>query len=368
MKIWRCDLTKENVPLMDEFLSLTRDIIASGRYILSTRLEEFEKNFAEYCGMSYCVGVASGTEAIYLSLMALEIRSGDEVIIPAFTAIPTLSAVLMTGATPRLVDIDPQTYNMDPSLIESAITKNTKVILPVHLFGLMADMEAILEIARKHGLSVIEDAAQSHGSLYKGKKSGHYSLIGCYSFYPTKNLGALGDAGAVVTNDETYYHKLRLLRNYGQESLYHTVIHGVNSRLDELQAAYLNLKLRYLDLWNAKRRKLAELYRTHLPTDRIILPVEPEGYITNYHIYVIRAQQRDALQAYLEEKGIQTNIYYPLPLHLQKSNTAFGYKLGDFPVAEKTCKEVLALPMYPELEPQSVEYICQMIRDFYTKG
>ncbi len=366
MKIWRCDLTKENVPLMDEILEVTKQVVSSGRYILSERLVEFENRFAEYCGTKYCTGVASGTEAIYLSLLALGIGKGDEVIIPAFTAIPTLSAVLMTGAKPKFVDIERATYNINPDHIGSAVTASTKAIMPVHLFGLMADMNRINETASIHGIAVIEDAAQSHGSLYHGKKSGQYSIMGCYSFYPTKNLGAVGDAGAVVTDDESLYHKLKLLRNYGQESLYNTVIHGVNSRLDELQAAYLTIKLKHLDEWNQKRSVLADLYKEHLPADYITMPVEPENYRTNYHVYVVRAKKRDELQAYLEQHDIQTNIYYPIPLHLQKSNMEFHHKPGDFPEAERACKEVLALPMYPELPEETVMFVCKKINEFYS--
>ncbi len=367
MKIWRCDLTKENEPLMNEILEVTKQVVSSGRYILSDRLVEFERRFADYCGAKFSVGVASGTEAIYLSLLALGIGKGDEVIIPAFTAIPTLSAVLMTGAGPKFVDIEPTTYNINPCGIESAITPATKAIMPVHLFGLMADMYKINEIASRYSIQVIEDAAQSHGSLYYGKKSGQLSTMGCYSFYPTKNLGAIGDAGAIVTDDESLHQKLKLLRNYGQESLYRTVIHGVNSRLDELQAAYLTLKLKYLDKWNQNRQKLADVYKNHLPAEFITVPVQPDGYQTNYHVYVVRAKKRDELQAFLEQHGIQTNIYYPIPLHLQKSNTEFNHKLGDFPEAERACKEVLALPMYPELEPKTVNHVCEMIKAFFNK-
>lgn len=279
------------------------------------------------------MGVASGTEAIYLALLALGIGKSDEVIIPAFTAIPTLSAVLMTGARPKFVDIEHTTYNINPDQIESLITPATKAIMPVHLFGLMADMNRINEIAGRYNIAVVEDAAQSHGSLYHGKKSGQYSVMGCYSFYPTKNLGAIGDAGAVVTNDDSLYQKLKLLRNYGQESLYNTVIHRVNSRLDELQAAYLTIKLKHLDKWNQNRRVLAEAYK-NLPAKFITIPVEPEYYRTNYHVYVVRAKKHDEHQSFLEQQGIQTNIYYPNPLHLQRSNVEFNHRPGDFPEAE----------------------------------
>jgi dTDP-4-amino-4,6-dideoxygalactose transaminase len=351
---------------MDEILELTRQVISCGKYVLSERLALFEKQFAEYCGLKYCVGVASGTEALYLSLLALDIKNGDEVIIPAFTAIPTLSAILMTGAKPKFIDIEPATYNIDPKKIESSITSKTKAIMPVHLFGLMADMNRINGIAERNHIPIIEDAAQSHGSLYFGKKSGHFSILGCYSFYPTKNLGAIGDAGAIVTNNEALFQKLKLLRNYGQESLYKTVINGVNSRLDELQAAYLSLKLAHLDQWNQRRYELADIYKKYLPSEIVTTPVVPQNFRTNYHVYVIRAPRRDELQAFLERHDIQTNVYYPLPLHLQKSNQCYNHKPGDFPEAEKACHEVLALPMYPELPAETVVHVCDKIKEFYS--
>lgn len=365
MRIWRCDLTKQTEPLIDELMQVTKEILMSGRYVLGEKLVTFEKEFAAYCETRFCVGVASGTEALYLALMALDIKSGDEVITTPFTAIPTFSAILMTGATPVLADIDPLTFNIRPEEIRKKITPKTKAIMPVHLFGQMANMDEIVALAQQHNIHLIEDAAQAHGSKYKGKLSGAFGIMSCYSFYPTKNLGACGDAGAIVTNDQKIYDKLKLLRNYGQESLYRTIINGVNSRLDELQAAYLSIKLKHLNAWNLQRTKLAALYEKNLPAEYITPPAQLAHTTQNYHVYVVRAQHRDRLQSYLETKGIQTNVYYPVPLHLQKSNTFLGLHAGDLPVAEKASLEVLALPMYPEMSENIVLEVCDEIRNFY---
>jgi dTDP-4-amino-4,6-dideoxygalactose transaminase len=366
IKIWRSDLEEQAKAHIDEYLEATKKVLLSGRYILAENLTAFENNFAEYCGTKYAVGVASGTEAIYLALAALDITSGDEVITTPFTAIPTFSAILMTGAKAVFVDIDPKTFTIHPDQIASKISSRTKAIMPVHLFGQMAEMEKIMTIAKAHDLKIIEDAAQAHGSLYRGQMAGHFGAMACYSFYPTKNLGAFGDAGAIVTDDAGYYERIKLLRNYGQESLYRTVINGVNSRLDELQAAYLSIKLKYLQEWNLKRAALAKLYREYLPNGPIIPPTELPHTVQNYHVYTVRARHRDRLQIYLEkEHGIQTNVYYPVPLHLQKSNQFLGHKKGDFPEAERACEEVLALPMYPEMKPEIVRVVCEAVKAFY---
>jgi dTDP-4-amino-4,6-dideoxygalactose transaminase len=365
VKIWRCDLTKQIDPILEDLMEVTRQVLITGKYVLGERLAAFEKQFADYCNVPYCVGVASGTEALYLALLAYDIKAGDEVITTPFTAIPTFSAILMVGATPVFVDIDPNTYNLDANRIESKITVKTKAIMPVHLFGQMADMDVICKIGKKSHIPIIEDAAQAHGSTYNGKMAGTIGDIGCYSFYPTKNLGAIGDAGAIIIHDESIYNHLKLLRNYGQESLYRTVINGVNSRLDELQAAYLSLKLKYLNEWNSNRRKLAKIYAEHLPKEFITIPHELQNTVQNYHIYVVRAKHRDKLQLYLDSQNIQTNVYYPVPLHLQKSNMFLKYKHGDFPESEKACQEVLALPMYPELAPETVIHISEIIKAFY---
>lgn len=365
MRIWRCDLTKQIEPLLPELMKVTEEVLLSGRYILGQRLEEFERSFAAYCGTRHAVGVASGTEALYLALMALDVKHGDEVITTPFTAIPTLSAILMCGATPVLVDIDSSTFNMDPTHIERKITNQTRAIMPVHLFGQMAPMDEIIRIARAGNIPIIEDAAQAHGSLYRGRMAGAFGVMACYSFYPTKNLGALGDAGAVVTNDDALCDRLKLLRNYGQESLYRTIINGVNSRLDELQAAYLSIKLKYLDRWNEARIRLAGIYEKNLPKGPIKGPVHLKHTVQNFHVYVVRAERRDELQSYLEDRDIQTNVYYPVPLHLQKSNSFLRLTKGDLPEAERACQEVLALPMYPEMPEEIAITVCDEIRRFY---
>ncbi len=368
IKIWRCDLQAHARAFIDEYLEVTREVLLSGRYVLAERLQTFEKKFADYCGLEYAVGVASGTEAIYLALAALDVKAGDEVITTPFTAIPTFSAIVMTGARAVFADVDANTFNINPDLIESKITPRTKVIMPVHLFGQMAEMEKVNTIAQKHNVKVVEDAAQAHGSLYRGRMAGHFSSIACYSFYPTKNLGAFGDAGAVVTDDAAYYDKLKLLRNYGQETLYRTSINGINSRLDELQAAYLTIKLSHLDEWNARRAALAKVYQENLPVEFITPPFALSHTVQNYHVYVVRASRRDGLQKYLEnEHGIQTNVYYPVPLHLQRSNALLGYHPGDFPEAERACDEVLALPMYPEMKPEIAIIVCAAIKKFYKR-
>jgi len=367
MRIWRNDLSKQSELLLDELLKETRDVLLSGRYLLGDRLARFESSFAEYCGLKHAVGVASGTEAIYLALISLGIKQGDEVITSPFTFIGTVSAILMTGATPIFADIDSESFNLNPDLVESKITPRTRVIMPVHLYGQIAEMSPLIKISTKHGLRIVEDAAQAHGSLYKGLKAGHFGDMACYSFYPSKNLGAYGDAGAVVTNDENLDQQLRLLRNYGQEKVYHTKINGINSRLDELQAAFLSAKLKYLDQWNEQRRKLANLYEKNLSTKSIQIPVIGRDQVTNYHVYVIRAMRRDDLQTFLDREGIQTNVYYPVPLHLQKSNAFLGHQEGDFPEAERACREVLALPMYPEMDPKDVKTVSDTVNEFYSK-
>ncbi|NUM82371.1 DegT/DnrJ/EryC1/StrS family aminotransferase [bacterium] len=365
MYIWRCDLTKQTEMLLEQLLQETKEVLLSGKYILGKKLERFEEEFAAYTGTRYAVGVASGTEAIYLALVAAGVKHGDEVITTPFTAIPTFSAILMTGAKAVFADINPLTYTIDPNSVADKITSKTKALLPVHLFGQMAEMDELRQVANRHGIKLIEDAAQSHGSLYKGSQAGAFGEMACYSFYPTKNLGAFGDAGAIVTNQKEYYDQLKLLRNYGQEALYRTVINGINSRLDELQAAYLSIKLKHLDHWNEQRSHLAGIYYQQLNHLSVQLPCELTYTRQNYHVYVIRTQKRDALQQFLEEQGIQTNIYYPIPLHLQKSNAFLGYNHGDFPEAERACEEVLALPMYPEMDPEIAIRVSKAIKQFY---
>lgn len=340
-------------------------VFERGWFILGEELEVFEKEFAKYCNCLYGIGVGSGTEALHLALLALSVTSGDEVITVPNTAVPTISAISLAGAIPKFVDINPETYTMDVTKVESVITKKTKAIIPVHLYGQCADMDAILDIAKSYNLVVIEDACQAHGALYKGKKAGSIGDVGCFSFYPSKNLGAFGDGGMVVTNNAYIAERLRLLRNYGQEKRYHHKIKGINSRLDEIQAAILTVKLKYLDEWNMKRRKKADLYKNLLKgTPSILLPIEASYCKHVYHLLVIRCKQRNELQEFLLKSGIGTLIHYPVPVHLQESYKDLGYRCGDFPITEIYAEIILSLPMYPELDYESIRYIVDKIKKY----
>ena len=364
-KVERCNLRRQTEELLPELLRVTEEVLRSGVYILGPQLEAFEEEFARWLGRRFAVGVASGTEALVLALLAVGVRPGDEVITTPFTAIPTVAAIAITGARPVFVDIEPETYTLNPELLPAAITPRTRAIVPVHLFGHCAEMEPILEIARTRGIPVIEDAAQAHGSLYRGQLAGTFGTLACFSFYPTKNLGAYGDAGIVVTDDEDLAHRLRLLRNYGQVSPYRSELSGYNSRLDELQAAFLRVKLPHLMQWNRRREQLAHLYRQLVQIPEIHHPCVRPGHCPNWHVYVVRAQRRDELWRYLEDNGIQANVYYPLPLHLQPAYRHLGYREGDFPEAERASQQVLALPMYPELTQNELEQVAAAICRFY---
>lgn len=346
----------------EEINAAVNRVLNSGWYILGKELESFEKEFAGYCGVKYAVGCASGTEAIALALMALDIKGGDEVITVPNTAVPTVSAISMVGATPVFVDVDDY-FLIDVKKIEKAITKRTKAIMPVHLYGQMADMDEITDVAKQYNLQVVEDACQAHGAEYKGRKAGVRGIVSCFSFYPTKNLGCFGDGGTVTTNNKTLYDRLMLLRNYGQEKRYFHTIKGINSRLDELQAAILRVKLKYLDQWNKERQKVAHLYNGLLK-DVYITPLEKSECYHVFHLYVIRTRHREGLQSHLKENGIDTLIHYPVPVHLQKAYKDLQYKVGDFPVAERLSKEILSLPIYPELSEDDVRYICHKICEY----
>ncbi|MFZ1081407.1 MAG: DegT/DnrJ/EryC1/StrS family aminotransferase [Candidatus Kryptoniota bacterium] len=365
--IYRCDLTKQYKQYKLEIDDAFQRVMNSGRYVLAGEGNAFEGELARYCETTYCVGVASGTEAIQLAIKALDINPGDEIITTPFTAVATISAIVWAGAVPRFADIDPETFCIDPSKIEAAITSRTKAIMPVHLFGQAAEMDSIMDIARSHGLKVIEDAAQAHGAKYKGKKVGSIGDIGCFSFYPTKNLGAYGDGGAIVTNDKSYAERIQLLRNYGQTALYVINTDGTNSRLDELQAAILRVKLRHLDEMNEERVRIAKEYQSSLNGLGIKFPKLLSHTFHCLHVYVVRTLHRDELQTFLEKREIQSNVYYPLAAHLQEPYKYLGYKQGDFPVAEQMCKEVLALPFYPELTQADFQTIIDAIKEFFTK-
>ncbi|MCK4948146.1 MAG: DegT/DnrJ/EryC1/StrS family aminotransferase [Candidatus Aureabacteria bacterium] len=355
-------LVEQYERIKDEINPAIDRAVKSGWYILGKELESLEKEFAGYCGVEYAIGCASGTEAIALSLMSLDIKSGDEVITVSNTAVPTVSAISMVGAIPVFVDVDDY-FLIDTKKIESAITKKTKAIIPVHLYGQMADMNEIMDIARRKNIRVIEDACQSHGAECKGQKAGSIGDLGCFSFYPTKNLGCFGDGGAITTNDKTIYDRLSMLRNYGQEKRYHNPIKGINSRLDEIQAAILRVKLEYLNGWNKNRKEIARLYN-ELLCDVCVTPAEKDGYSHVFHLYVVRVENREALQKHLRKSGIDTLIHYPVPVHLQQAYSELRCKKGDFPVTEQLMKEILSLPIYPGLPDDAVKYICRKIHEF----
>ena len=357
------DLKRQYISIKDEIDPAIKKVIDNASFILGKDVEDFEKNFASYCQTKYCVGVSSGTDALHLALRALNIGSGDEVIVPANTFIATALGVSYTGATPVLVDCNTHDYNIDVAKIEGAITARTKAIMPVHLYGQPADMSPILDIAKKHNLNVVEDACQAHGAEYIGKKCGSLGTIGCFSFFPGKNLGAYGDGGAVTTNDPEIDEKIRLLRDYGQKKKYHHELKGFNSRLDAMQAAILNTKLRHLDKWNNQRRKNAKLYNELLANaERIITPVEREDTKHVYHLYVIRSKIRGRLAEHLQSKGISVGIHYPIPIHMQKAYLDVGYEKGSFPVTEEYSGTILSLPMFAELNEEEIKYIVQNIK------
>lgn len=359
-------LNRQHEELMDELMKATEEVIKSGKFILGPWVAGFEEKVAEYLGVKYAVGVGNGTDAISIALSAIDVKPGDEIITTPFTFIATAETIAMLGARPVFVDIDPDTFNINPDLIEEKITEKTKAIIPVHLYGQAAEMDKIMEIAEKHGLYVIEDTAQGIGATYKGKKLGTIGHIGTFSFFPTKNLGALGDGGLVVTNDEEIYKKAKSLRVHGSPRKYYHEYLGYNSRLDSLQAAYLLVKLPHTDRWNQMRRKNAEFYNENL-RDVVKVPVERKGNYHIYHQYSLRTDKRDKLKNYLVDNGIGVAIHYPIPLHLQPAFFYLGYKEGDFPEAEKAAKEVLSLPIFPELTDEEKEYVVKKIWEFFGK-
>lgn len=326
--------------------------VRSGQYINGPNVKAFEGELAAYLGSAHAVGMNSGTDALHLALRALRIGPGDEVITVPFTFVATTEAIGIVGATPVFVDIDPVTYNMDPSLVRAAITPRTKALMPVHLYGQPVDMAPLMEIAEEHGLAVIEDCAQSIGSTYRGKKTGTIGHIGCFSFFPSKNLGCYGDGGALVTNDPALADRARMLRAHGGAVKYHHTELGVNSRLDELQAAVLRVKLPHLDSWNEGRRRVARRYDQLIDDARIpgvVTPDELEGTVPVYHQYTVRVKERDRVQKAMAELGVQTMVYYPIPLDQQEVHAYMGHKKGDFPVSDRAAAEVLSLPIFPEL-------------------
>ncbi|MBC8000142.1 MAG: DegT/DnrJ/EryC1/StrS family aminotransferase [Leptolyngbya sp.] len=341
-------------------------VLESGYYILGGELEKFESDFEKFLGAGYVAGCASGTEAIYLALAAEGVTTGDEVLVVAHTAVPTISAISMTGATPVFVDIDPNTYVMDVDLVEAKINEKTKAIVPVHIYGQMADMDPLVEICKKHKIMLLEDCAQSTGATYKGKAAGTIGDYGSFSYYPSKNLGAFGDGGAVSTNSRENFDKLVMLRNYGQSKRYYHDIVGINSRLDEMQAAILSAQIPFVEEWNDRRREIADRYNRGL-ADVVKTPIEEDGRKHVYHLYVIQTDHRDELQEYLLEQGIQCLIHYPNPAHLQKAYSFLGYKPGSLPQTEKVVKRILSLPMFPELSNEQVDAVIDGIKSFYAE-
>ena len=362
------DLRRQYESIREEMDQAIARVLERGRFILGEEVAAFEHEFAAFCGVAHAVGVGSGTEALHLALRACGIGPGDEVITVSHTAVATVAAIELAGARPVLVDVDPRRYTMDPTKVEERITPSTRAILPVHLYGCPADMEPLLESARRHHLLVIEDCAQAHGALYKGRPVGSWGDIAAFSFYPTKNLGACGDGGAVVTNDPALAERVRLLREYGWAERYVSHIRGLNSRLDELQAAILRVKLRRLEAWNERRRQIAAMYREHLADvasrGELVLPEEPEDVRHVYHLYVVRHPRRDALRRFLEERGIGTLIHYPVPVHLQPAYADLGYPAGSLPVTEAISREVVSLPMYPELADEEVRMVSEALCAF----
>ncbi len=333
-------------------------------YIEGVEDEEFEKQFAKYCDSKYCVGVGNGLDSLYLALKSLDIKEGDEVIVPSNTYIATALAVTYCGATPVFVEPDIRTFNIEPTKIQTAITSKTKAIMPVHLYGQSCDMDSIMEIAKKHNLYVVEDCAQAHGATYKGKKIGSFGDAAGFSFYPGKNLGALGDAGATVTNNEELAKKVRALGNYGSDYKYHHIYQGNNSRLDELQAAFLSAKLPYLDKVNENRRETAKKYLTGINNPEVILPYVPEYTNPVWHIFGIRCRKRDELERWLNDAGIGTNKHYPIPMHLQECYKDLGFKKGDYPIAEEISETELSIPMYYGMTDEEVKYVIDRINEF----
>ncbi|MCL4385577.1 MAG: DegT/DnrJ/EryC1/StrS family aminotransferase [Actinobacteria bacterium] len=416
MKIPFGDLSRQYKKYKNEFDSIITSVFEKGSFILGENLSDFEKNFASYLGIKNAIGVANGTEAIFLALKALDIGEGDEVITVSNTAVPTVSAIDGAGAKPVFVDILEDSYNINPQLIEEKISKKTKAIIPVHLYGNPCEMDSIMQIANKHGLKVIEDCAQAHGAKYKGKKVGTFGHISTFSFYPSKNLGANGDGGMIVTDDDELAEKVRLLRNYGFKDRYNSILRGYNSRLDELQAALLNFKLTKLDEWNMMRIKIAQKYIIGLKNTPLILakipkipqipqmPKMPRTSQTNdisnlnklnlnnfnldnldfdnlssyininnlstfpvFHLFVARCkEERSKLIGYLLKEGISVLIHYPIPIHLQPAYSFLSYKAGDLPVTEKISQEILSIPIYPELEDKEIDYIIDKINKFYN--
>lgn len=358
------DLTAQYHSIKKEIDAAVFSTLESGHFILGPAVSKFEESIAAYLGVKHAIGLASGTDALVIAMRALNIGGGDEVIIPAYTFFATAGAVMSVGAKPVFVDIDPQSYQIDVSKLKAAITPQTKAIIPVHLYGHPAEMGPILEIAREHNLKVIEDNAQAFGSEYNEQKTGSFGEVGCLSFFPTKNLGAFGDAGGVVTNDDALAERMRMLRTHGWKKKYYSEEVGYNSRLDAMQAAILQAKLPYIDAWNDKRRELSHRYNEKLASTGLVAPAERARCRHVYHLYIVRSSKRAELQSFLKDRGVATEVYYPLPPHLARPCRHFGYKEGDFPHAEKAANETFALPLYPELTKSQQDVVIAAVSAF----
>ena len=361
IKVPYLDLKAQYQSIKPEIDSAIAGVLDSGQFVLGSEVTEFEREFADYCGTSHCIALNSGTSALHLALLAAGIGPDDEVITVPFTFVASVAAIAYTGSRPVLVDIDPQSFTMDVSAIEAAITPRTKAILVVHLYGQPADMDPIMDIARRHGLVVIEDAAQAHGAKYKGRPVGSIGDMACFSFYPGKNLGAYGEGGAVTTGNPEYARSIRMLRDWGQDAKYHHVLRGFNYRMEAFQGAILRVKLRHLERWTEARRALAGKYNELLGDSGVERPKEMSWARHVYHVYTLRSQDRESLRAALQEDGIQTGVHYPVPVHLQPAYADLGYGRGAFPQAEAAANQVLSIPLYPELSHRAVAEVAAAV-------
>lgn len=360
-KVPYLDLKAQYKSIKDEIDAAVAGVLESCQFILGPEVATFEQEFAAYCGATECIALNSGTSALHLALLAAGVGPGDEVITVPFTFVASVAAVIYAGARPVLVDIDPRSFTMDPAAIEAAITPRTKAVVPVHLYGQTADMDPILDVGRRHGLVVIEDAAQAHGARYKGRAAGSLGDIGCFSFYPAKNLGACGEGGAVTTSNPEYALTIRRLRDWGQDRKYHHVLRGYNYRMEGFQGAILRVKLRHLEQWTEARRALAREYNQLLADSGVVRPIEMPWARHVYHVYTLRVEDRDSLQAALLAEGIQTAVHYAVPAHLQPAYADLGYSRGDLPQSEKAAKEVLSLPLYPEMTGDQIQIVSQAL-------
>ena len=364
MKVPFIDFSQQYQAIKNEIDKGLKAVFEKGNFILGEEEQAFEKDFASYCGAKYGVGVNSGTDALYLALGALHVGAGDEVIVPTYTFIATALCISYTGATPVFIEVEEETYNLDPKKLEKLITKKTKAIIPVHLYGQPANMDEIMSVARKHKLAVVEDAAQSHGAAYKGKKVGALGDVACFSFYPTKSLGAFGDGGMVVTNREDIFERVQMLRDYGRVGRYEHKVKGFNSRLDTVQAVILSAKLKYLDQWNTMRAAHAAYYNKLLSrVDGVVTPMVKKDRTHVYQTYAVRIPHRDHIIEQMKQKGVSVLIHYPIPIHLQVAYKDAGYKRNDFPFSEKLASEILSLPMYPHINEEQIEYVCASLEE-----